>query len=57
MNTQELFAKISELYETAKVNHEETSKAAKGRARKALSELKKLISAYNKASVAEAKVK
>jgi len=57
MNTQELFAKISELYETAKVNHEETSKAAKGRARKALSELKKLISTYNKASVAEAKVK
>ena len=57
MNSQELFAKISELYETAKVNHEETSKAAKGRARKALSELKKLISAYNKASVAEAKVK
>lgn len=57
MNTQELFAKISELYETAKLNNEETSKVAKARARKALSEMKKLIAAYNKASVAEGKVK
>jgi ElaB/YqjD/DUF883 family membrane-anchored ribosome-binding protein len=57
MNTQELFTKISELFETSKVNHEDTSKAAKGRARKALSEMKKTIAAYNKASVAEAKVK
>jgi hypothetical protein len=57
MNTQELFTKISELFEIAKVNHEDTSKAAKGRARKALSEMKKTIAAYNKASVAEAKVK
>ena len=57
MNTQELFTKISELFETAKVNHEDTSKAAKGRARKALSEMKKIIATYNKASVAEAKVK
>jgi hypothetical protein len=57
MNSQELFEKISGLYETAKTNHEETSKAAKGRARKALSEMKKLIAAYNKASVAEVKVK
>ena len=57
MNSQELFAKISELYETAKSNNEETTKAAKGRARKALSEMKKLISAYNKASVAEGKTK
>ncbi len=57
MTTQELFEQISGLYETAKTNHEDTSKAAKARARKALSELKKLVSAYNKASVAEAKVK
>jgi len=55
MNTQELFEQISGLYETAKVNHEETTKAAKGRARKALSQLKKLIQAYNKASIAESK--
>ena len=57
MNSQELFEKISGLYETAKTNHEETSKAAKGRARKALSEMKKVIASYNKASVAEAKAK
>jgi len=55
MNTQELFEQISGLYETAKVNHEETTKTAKGRTRKALSQLKKLIQAYNKASVAESK--
>jgi hypothetical protein len=55
--TKELFEQISGLYETAKTNHEDTTKAAKGRARKALSELKKVISVYNKASVAEAKVK
>jgi len=35
--TKELFEQISELYETAKTNHEDTGKAAKGRARKALS--------------------
>ena len=57
MDSQELFAKISELYEIAKLNNDDTTKAAKARARKALSEIKKLISAYNKASVAESKVK
>ena len=57
MNSQELFEQISGLYETAKTNHEGTTKTAKGKARKSLSELKKLISAYNKASVAEGKAK
>ena len=57
MNSQELFEQISGLYETAKTNHEETSKAAKGRARKALSEMKKVIASYNKTSVAEVKAK
>ena len=55
--TKELFEQISELYETAKTNHEDTGKAAKCRARKALSEMKKVIALYNKASVAEAKAK
>ena len=55
MNTQELFTKISELFETAKVNHEDTSKAAKGRARKAIGEIKKLITEYRKLSVDESK--
>ena len=57
MNSQELFEQISGLFETAKENHSATTKIAKGRARKALSEIKKLISAYNKASVAEVKAK
>ena len=55
--TQELFEQISGLYETAKTHHEGKFKTDKQKARKALSELKKLISAYNKASVAEAKAK
>jgi hypothetical protein len=57
MNTQELFEQISGLFETAKENHAETTKVAKGKARKAFSEMKKLIAAYNKASVAEVKAK
>ena len=57
MNTQELFEQISGLYETARTNHEGTTKKSKQAARKALSELKKVIQAYNKASVAEVKTK
>jgi hypothetical protein len=57
MNSQELFEQISGLYETAKTNHAETTKKAKASARKALSEMKKVIASYNKASVAEAKAK
>jgi hypothetical protein len=57
MNSQELFEQISGLYETAKTNNAETTKKAKATARKALSEMKKIIASYNKASVAEAKVK
>jgi hypothetical protein len=57
MNSQELFEQISGLFEIAKENHVEISKAAKSRARKAFSEMKKLIAAYNKASVAEVKAK
>ena len=57
MSTQELFTTISELFETAKINHEDKTKAAKSRARKAFSEMKKLIAVYNKQSVVESKVK
>ena len=57
MNTQELFTQITSLYETAKINHEDTTKKAHSVARKALSELKKTIQAYNKASVVESKAK
>ena len=50
--TQEIFDKIDALYETFKAEHAGTSKAAHGRARKALSEIKKIIPDYRKASVA-----
>ena len=57
MTTVELFAQISGLYEVAKVNNEDKGKAAKARARKALSEMKKVIQLYNKTSVLEGKAK
>jgi len=57
MNSKELFEQISGLYETAKVNHEDKTKKAHAAARKALSQMKKVIQAYNKASSAEAKAK
>lgn len=57
MNTTQLFEQISSLYETAKTNHEGKFKTDKQKARKALSELKKVIAAYNKASVVESKIK
>ena len=50
--TQEIFERIDALYETFKAEHAGTSKAAHGRARKALGNVKKLISEYRKASVA-----
>ena len=55
MNTQELFEQIEGLYETFKTEHEGTTKASKGRARKALSGIKSIITEYRKASVAEGK--
>ena len=55
--TQEIFDKIDALYETFKAEHAGTSKAAHGRVRKALGNIKKLISEYRKASVAEDKNK
>tara|TARA_R110000796_G_scaffold51512_1_gene121457 strand:- start:102 stop:269 length:168 start_codon:yes stop_codon:yes gene_type:complete len=53
--TQDIFNKIEVLYESFKAEHAGTSKAAHGRARKALGNIKKLISEYRKASVAEDK--
>jgi hypothetical protein len=57
MNTTEIFEKIESLYETFKAEHVGTTKAAHGRARKALGEIKKLITEYKKASVTEDKTK
>ena len=55
MNTQELFESLQGLWDEFTVNHTKKSKAAHGRARKALSEMKKAVSDYRKASIAEDK--
>ena len=56
---KELHAKIKEHYEEFNKNHEihaeKVNKAAGGRARKAIGEIKKLVTEYRKASVAESK--
>jgi hypothetical protein len=57
MNTTEIFEKIEALYETFKAEHAGKSKAAHGRARKVLGEIKKLVTEYRQASVAEDKAK
>ena len=57
MNTTEIFEKIEALYEVFKAEHAGKSKAAHGRARKALGEMKKLVTEYRQASVAEDKTK
>ncbi len=55
MDTQILKEQLDALYETFSTENGGTSKAAHGRARKALGGIKKLISEYRKASVAEDK--
>lgn len=55
MNTQQIFELIEALFIEFKEEHAKTSKAAHGRARKALSEIKGLISDYRKASISEDK--
>jgi hypothetical protein len=57
MNTQEVYEKIVLLYENFTAEHVKPTKVAHKNARKALSEIKKLISEYNKLSVAEDKTK
>lgn len=58
MTTQELFDQLEALYETFKAEHAKGAagnKAAKGRARKAIGEMKKLVTPYRAASTAEDK--
>ena len=57
MGTQELFEQLEVLFDTFRIEHSGKSKAAHGRARKALGGINKLISEYRKASVAEDKRK
>tara|TARA_Y100001938_G_scaffold150385_1_gene241068 strand:- start:2802 stop:2972 length:171 start_codon:yes stop_codon:yes gene_type:complete len=53
--SQELFEQIKELFTEFESEHNGTSKAAKSRARKAIGEIKKLVTDYRKASVEENK--
>ncbi len=58
-NTKGLYSKMSDLWATLEDNHnsfaEKGNKAAGTRARKAIGEIKKLVTDYRKASVSEAK--
>lgn len=58
-NTKGLYSKMSDLWTTFEDNHnsfaEKGNKAAGTRARKAIGEIKKLVTDYRKASVTEAK--
>jgi hypothetical protein len=59
MTSQELFTKMETNWNEFNENHskftEKGNKAAATRARKAVGELKKLVTAYRKASVTESK--
>lgn len=59
MNSAELYNEIKKLWEDFDSNHnifeEKGNKAAAGRARKAVGEIKKLVTEYRKASVTECK--
>lgn len=52
---QELFEQIAEQFAILNENNEGSTKASQARARKAAGEIKKLITPYKKASVAESK--
>jgi len=53
--SQELFEQIKGLFVTFETGHNGTKKVNKSRARKAIGELKKLVTAYKKASTEEQK--
>ena len=57
--SNELYNQLNDLWESFQENHranaEKGNKAAGGRARKANGEIKKLVTEYRKASVAESK--
>lgn len=52
---EDLFTQMKQLWETFETEHTSTTKAGKGRARKAIGELKKLVTEYRAASVEENK--
>ena len=56
MSKQELFEQIEKYFEEFKTAHHSTKKKDGAVARKAIGNLKKLATPYNKASVSEAKL-
>ena len=58
-NSNEIYNTINDLFEDFQENHrkfdEKGVKAAGGRARKSISEIKKLVTDYRKASISESK--
>jgi hypothetical protein len=57
MNKQELFERIDNLYQEFSEGHNGKTKKSQATARKALGEIKKLITEYRKASTEEGKNK
>ena len=55
MSKQELFDEMSNLWNEFEAQHNGTTKKSQQQARKAVGELKKLVTDYRKASVAEGK--
>jgi hypothetical protein len=55
MTKQELYEQITNLFNEFTVGHNSKFKKGVGDARKALGAIKKLVTAYNKASVSESK--
>jgi|TARA_R110000744_G_scaffold22136_6_gene56910 hypothetical protein len=53
--TQELFDEMKDHFSVFEEGHQAPTKSGKARARKAIGEVKKLVTEYRKASVLEAK--
>lgn len=57
MTKQEIYVELKKLWESFDANHNKTTKKSDADARKALGEIKKLITPYRAASTAEGKAK
>jgi hypothetical protein len=55
MESSEIYTQMATLWAKFSEEHDKTSKAAHGRARKHLGDMKKLVTEYRKASIAEDK--
>ena len=55
MESNQIFEQLNDLWSEFSVEHSKTTKAAHNRARRGLTGVKKLISGYKKASIAEDK--